>query len=49
MSLIIDFLRKKYYRLFGGGYFKINFSGMFLRDQIFRVLLENFISEVVRM
>ena len=50
MSLIIDFLGKSA----GGnilglsGYFIINFSCMFLRDQIFRVLLEHFISEVVR-
>ena len=29
-------------------YFIINFSGMCLRDQIFHVLLEHFISEVVR-
>ena len=51
MGLIIDFLRKslrrKYFRLFSG-YFIINFSRMCLRDQTFRVLLEHFISEVVR-
>ena len=46
VSLIIDYL--KYYRLFFWGGFKINFSGMFLRDQIFHVVLEQFISEVVR-
>ena len=51
MSLIIDFgarvCGKKYFRLFSE-YFIINFSRMCLRDQIFRVLLEHFIPEVVR-
>ena len=52
MRLIIDFLGKsarglKYFRLFSG-YFIINFSRMCLRNQIFRVLLEHFISEVLR-
>ena len=37
---------RKYFRLFSG-YFIINFSRMCLRDQLFRVLLEHFISEVV--
>ena len=36
----------KYFMPFSG-YFIINFSLMCLRDQIFRVLLEHFISEVV--
>ena len=51
MSLIIDFcarvLGRKYFRLFSG-YFIINFSRVCLRDQIFRVPLGHFISEVVR-
>ena len=38
---------RKYFRLFSG-YFIINFSPMYLRDQIFIVLLEHFISENVR-
>ena len=37
---------RKYFRLFSR-YFAINFSRMCLRDQIFRVLLGHFISEVV--
>ena len=37
---------RKYFRLFSG-YFITNFSRMCLQDQIFRVLLEHFISEVV--
>ena len=51
VSSTIDFLRKslreKCFRLFSG-YFIIIFSRMCLRDQIFRVLLEHFISEIVR-
>ena len=50
VSLIIDFFcarvcGRKSFRLFTE-YFIINFSRMCLRDQIFRVLLEHFISEV---
>ena len=37
----------KYFKLFCGD-FIINFSSMCLREQIFRVLLEHFISEFVR-
>ena len=52
VSLIIDFFctrvsGRKYLRLFSR-YFIINFSPMSLRDEIFRVLLEHFIFEVVR-
>ena len=49
MSLIIDFFvcGRKYFRLFSG-YFMINISRIYMRDQIFRVLLGHFISEVVR-
>ena len=46
----MDFLRKslreEYFRLFSG-YFIINFLCMCLVDQIFRVLLEHSISEVI--
>ena len=53
MSLINDFLRKILREdvlgfKFFSGYFIFNFSRTCLRDQIFRVLLEHFISEVVR-
>ena len=52
VSLISDFFcarfcERNYFRLFSR-YFITNFSRMCLRDQIFRVLLEHFISEVVR-
>ena len=51
MSLIIDFCArvcgKKYCGLYSE-YFVINFWRMCLRDQIFRALLEHFISKVVR-
>ena len=42
----IDFLRKRNYFKLLSGYFTIIFSRMCLRDQIFRVLLEHFISEL---
>ena len=38
---------RKYFKLFSG-YFIINFSRMYLREQIFRVLLAHFISEFMR-
>ena len=51
MSLIIDLLgkslREEILELLSG-YFVIHFWRMCLRDQIFRVLLEHFIFEVVR-
>ena len=48
MSLITDFLRKNMREEIFSRYFIINFSCICLRDQIFRVLLEHFIFEVVR-
>ena len=52
MSLIIDLFAQESaggnILGFFSGYFIINFSRMCLRDQIFPVLLEHFISEVVR-
>ena len=49
VSLIIDFESAGGNILrFFSGYFIINFSRMSLRDEIFPVLLEHFIFEVVR-
>ena len=51
VSLIIDFFAQESTKgsiLVFYGYFIINFLRLFLGNQIFRVLLEHFISEVVR-